>query len=308
MQSEKIPFSLVILAAGIGSRYGGLKQIDPVGPHGEIVIDYSVYDALQAGCDEVVFVIRRDIETDFRERVGRSIERQVACRYVFQSLDDTPTGYKAPADRKKPWGTAHAIYTARTAVQRPFGVINADDFYGRSSYRHLAHLLATGDATTYGLVAFVLQNTLSDHGSVSRAICDVRQGFLASVVERTAIEKNGDAARYRDGDAWHPLTGREAASMNLWAFHPSFFDRLEASFTWFLGRQGDDPKAEFLIPTVTDELIRSGQARVRVALSQEAWLGVTYPEDKPAVQGGIRTLIDRGVYPAPLWSAPAQPA
>ncbi len=297
------PFSLVILAAGIGSRYGGLKQIDPVGPQGEIVIDYSVYDAIQAGCDEVVFVIRRDIEEEFRERVGRTIERQVACRYAFQDLQDTPAGFVPPAERKKPWGTAHAVYAARHVVSHPFGVVNADDFYGRASYRHLAALLADENPDTYGLVAFVLHRTLSEHGSVSRAICEQQNGFLQSIVERTVIEKAGNAARYREGDAWHPLTGQEAVSMNMWAFHPSFFDRLERAFARFLQEEGQNPKAEFLIPTVTDQLITAGEARVRVALSQETWLGVTYPEDKPAVQRGIRGLIDQGLYPEPLWTA-----
>lgn len=298
---ENEPFSLVILAAGMGSRYGGLKQIDSVGPAGEIVIDYSVHDAMQAGCDEVVFVIRKEIEKAFRERVGRSIERQVECRYVFQELGDLPTGFECPSERAKPWGTAHAVYTARNVVRRPFGVINADDFYGRSSYRHLADLLAAGDAQTYGLVAFVLQRTLSEHGTVSRAICALEEGFLSGVVERTAIEKQGQAARYRDGDAWVALTGREAVSMNMWAFHPSIFQRLEEAFADFLRKEGGQAKAEFLIPTVTDALIAEGRARVRVALSEEAWLGVTYPEDKPAVQQGIRALIQQGLYPEPLW-------
>jgi UTP-glucose-1-phosphate uridylyltransferase len=297
--------SLIVLAAGIGSRYGGLKQIDPVGPSGEIVIDYSVFDAIRAGFDHVVFVIRREIEKDFRAAIGARLESQIRVSYVFQELDRLPAGFRLPAERKKPWGTGHAILMCRDVVREPFAVLNADDFYGRESYRLLAGFLRgrpPGEAT-YAMVGFILRNTLSEHGTVARGICDVdSRGFLRSVVERTKIEKTPSGARFSDeAGAWHGLSGDELVSMNMWGFTPSIFDSLQEEFVRFLGVSGQDMKVEFFIPTVVDTLIREAKATARVLETPERWVGVTYPDDKADVVRRLRDLIGRGVYPERLW-------
>lgn len=297
--------TLVVLAAGMGSRYGGLKQIDPVGPGGEIVIDYSVYDALRAGFGRMVFVIRRDIEAAFRSVIEPHFAGRVAVDYVFQELADLPPGHQVPAARSKPWGSAHAIWTCRHALAEPFGVINADDFYGRRSFDILAEQVRALDPATgaYCLVAFPLGNTLSDHGAVSRGICHVDpQGCMETIVEHLAVERHAGGVRFRDGDRWGALTGAEPVSMNMWGFTPVLFDQLGRDFTAFLQRAGDRPKAEFFIPDVVDHAIRRRESRVRVVLSPEKWLGVTYPDDKPAVAHGIRRLIEAGVYPEKLWA------
>lgn len=293
--------TLVVLAAGMGSRYGGLKQIDPVGPHGEIVIEYSIRDAIAAGFSKAVFVIRRELEADFQTMIDRHIGQQIPCELAFQELSDLPANEQLPPARNKPWGTAHAIYAARHAVHQPFGVINADDFYGTHSFHLLADLLRQPDPDTYALIAFTLRNTLSDHGTVSRGICRVHEGLLEDIVERTAIEKTADGACFVEEDAVHTLNGSELVSMNMWGFTPSYFEHLDAGFRQFLAAHRNDEKAEFQIPTITDTLIRSGLAKVKVALSRESWLGVTYPEDKTIVQRGIERLVADGVYPAPLW-------
>jgi len=297
--------SLVVLAAGIGSRYGGLKQVDPIGPDGEIVVDYSVFDAVRSGFDEVVFVIRREIEKDFRASIGRRVEGRVSVRYVFQQLEALPPGHAVPAGRAKPWGTGHAILACREAVETPFGVVNADDLYGRRSYAELAGFLRTSSAAEdrYGLVAFVLRNTLSEHGSVARGICEVTaDGLLARVTERTKIEKDGEGAtmRLESGDILQ-FTGDEPASMNMWGFTPALFPHLERQFGEFLARTGPDQKSEFFIPSVVDQLIRAGKATVRVLHTPERWYGVTYPQDKPTVVTAVRDLAARGIYPSPLW-------
>lgn len=297
--------TLVILAAGMGSRYGGLKQIDPVGPHGEIVIDYSIRDAIAAGFSRAVFVIRRELEADFQSMIDRHVGNHIPCELVCQELTDLPTNEQVPATRDKPWGTAHAIYAARHAVRQPFGVINADDFYGAHSFQLLADLLKNPEPDTYALIAFTLHNTLSDHGTVSRGICHVQNGLLHDVVERTAIEKTPEGARFVEDGHVHTLNGAELVSMNMWGFTPSYFDHLDAGFRRFLAAHRNDEKAEFQIPTITDKLIRSGLAKVKVASSRESWLGVTYPEDKVIVQRGIKQLVDEGVYPAPLWPGQA---
>ncbi len=297
--------TLVVLAAGIGSRYGGLKQIDPVGPSGEIVIDYSIYDALRAGFGRVVFVIRREIEADFRAKIGAHLEGRIPVAYVYQDLADLPPGYSVPGDRKKPWGTGHAIRSCRDAVHEPFAVINADDFYGRESYRFLGQFLggvAAADAR-YAMVGFRLRNTLSEHGHVARGICAADAGgFLQGVVERTKIEQTPAGARFATADGgWAPLTGSEIASMNMWGFTPTLFGHLEREFRSFLDRSAGDAKAEFFIPTVVDNLIRGRQATVRVLETPEIWFGVTYPADKPVVVDGIRARIAAGTYPERLW-------
>ncbi len=300
--------TLVVMAAGIGSRYGGLKQIDPVGPGGEIVIDYSIYDAIRAGFGRVVFIIRRDIEAPFRAIADAHFAGRIEVEYAFQELNDLPPGFSAPPDRKKPWGTGHAILCARAEVQGPFGVINADDFYGRRSFEALADFLrgANPNTTDYALVGFTLRNTLSEHGSVARGVCEVdATGRLTSIVERLKIEKDGASARYEEGGAWHPLTGDEPVSMNMWGFTPRLFESLDAGFRAFLPSALANPKAEFLVPTHVGDEVAAGRARVRVLSTPEQWFGVTYPQDKPAVAAGIRALIARGAYPERLWAAKA---
>jgi len=299
--------SLVILAAGMGSRYGGLKQIDPVGPRGEIVIDYSIYDALRAGFGRVIFVIRRDLERVFREVVGSKFEGRTEVIYAFQELSQVPDGFQVPASRRKPWGTAHAILAAEGVAEEPFAVINADDYYGQTSFQVLASFL-TGDGPgaeipEYALVGFQLRNTLSDHGAVSRGICRVDEaGCLQSVTEMTRIEKRGDAAAHVHADgSTTPLSGDEWVSMNAWAFTPALFAELRTAFASFLARHGREEKAELYIPAVVDHLIRAGKARVRVLPTPDSWFGVTYPADKPTVVSGIRELVAAGRYPAPLW-------
>ena len=297
--------TLLILAAGIGSRYGGLKQVDPVGPAGEIVLDYSLHDALRAGFGRAVFVIRRDIEAAFREKVGVRWERRLPCAYAFQELADLPPGFAVPADRAKPWGTAHAIRAGRHEIRGPFAAINADDFYGAASFRALAgHLSAPGHPNAHCMVAFRLGQTLSEHGSVSRGVClcgPDRQ--LTGIQERTKITRHADGTLWDEpeGGPAAALTGAEPVSMNCWGFQPSVFAELEAAFETFLrGEGGKSPKKEFTIPGVVDGLIRSGRGTVQVLDTDARWFGVTYREDKPTVQAAIRELIAAGEYPPAL--------
>lgn len=294
--------SLVVLAAGIGSRYGGLKQLDPVGPHGETIIDYSVYDALRAGFGKLVFVIRREMEAPFRESIGARFEKRLPIEYVFQELNKLPAGFEAPASRKKPWGTGHAILLAAEAVQGPFAVINADDFYGRRSFQLLGQHLQPG-SEDYALVGFILRNTLSEFGHVARGVCRTNdEGFLETVTELTHIEKDGAGAKYTDENgAPHPLTGEEIVSMNLWGFTPAIFEHLRRELELFLAKRGREDKAEFFIPTVVNDLVAKGQARVMVLRTSDTWFGVTYREDLPRVIESIRQLIRRGDYPENLW-------
>jgi UTP-glucose-1-phosphate uridylyltransferase len=295
--------TLVIMAAGIGSRYGGLKQIDPVGPGGEIVIDYSMFDAIRAGFGKIVFIIRKDIEAAFREVVEPHIRGKIPFDYVFQELASLPPGFRVPPERKKPWGTTHAILQCRNAVKEPFGVINADDFYGRHSFEILARALARPvTSTDYLVIGFLLRNTLSEHGSVARGVCEVDSaGRLVKIVERVKIEKRPDGAAYEEHGAWHPLSGDTVVSMNMWGFTPALFPALETSFRAFLTAHAVNLKAECYIPNTVDELIRAGAARVEVRNSPDAWLGMTYTEDKPLVKAGVAKLIAAGDYPARLW-------
>ena len=299
--SEQMPNpTLIIMAAGLGSRYGGIKQLAPVGPNGETAVAYSIHDALKAGFGRIVFVIRKAMEAPFHERVGKAVEKIADTAYVFQKLDRLPPGFRVPAGREKPWGTGHAILCCKEAVRTPFAVINADDFYGPTSYAALAdHLKA---APSYCMVGFVLKNTLSPHGTVSRGICEVtRDGFLVSVTERTQIRRSGDAVQYADETGqWVEIPGETTVSMNLWGFTPEIFDELERRFAAFLEKRGADLKAEYPIPTVVGELVRGGQAKIRVFKTRETWFGLTYPEDLPAAQQAVRDLIRRGVYPSRL--------
>lgn len=299
--------TLLVMAAGVGSRYGGLKQIDPVGPCGEIVIDYSIYDAKRAGFGKVVFVIRRDIEKDFREAIGDRIARQMPVEYAFQELSKVPAWFSVPAARKKPWGTTQAVLMADGIIHEPFAVINADDYYGVQSYRVLADHLATSSdrqgVGDYSMVGFTLRNTLSEFGTVARGVCQVDpSGLLAAVEELTAIAKDGEAATYTDASgATRRLTGDEPVSMNFWGFTPSIFGHCHRIFGEFLRAHGQEEKSETFIPKTVDQLIREKRAQVRVLGSPDAWFGVTYKEDKPFVVESVRRLIAKGVYPERLW-------
>lgn len=297
--------TLVVMAAGVGSRYGGLKQIDPVGPCGEIILDYSVYDAIRAGFGKVVFIIRRDIEKDFKAIIGSHFARRVKAEYVYQELTDLPAGFSVPLGRSKPWGTGQAVLSCKNAVKEPFGVINADDLYGMESYKVLADYLSKLDpaSNAYAMIGFRIANTLSDHGHVTRGICGVDANrMLLSVVERFKIEKTLAGARYQDEkEQWVALKGDEIASMNMWGFTPAIFKYLEQKFPLFLKTAAGNPKAEFLMPSIADELIGERKITMKVLDTPAKWLGITYKEDKPEVERNIRELIGLNIYPAPLW-------
>lgn len=294
--------TLLVLAAGMGSRYGGLKQIDPVGPAGETIIDYSIFDAIRAGFDKLVFVIRRDIEQTFRETIGVRFEKRIRTAYVFQELNELPEGFTVPPNRTKPWGTGHAILAAADVIQEPFAAINADDFYGANSFRVLGEHLRSGNPD-YAMVAFTLRNTLSEFGTVSRGVCRVSaDGYLQSVTELTKIEKNGGAARHVDSTgAIQPLTGDEPVSLNMWGFTPTLFGHLHEQFNEFLKHHGREEKSEFYIPAVVSTLVTTGNARCKVLRTTDSWHGVTYREDRPFVIEGIRRLVAAGQYPENLW-------
>jgi UTP-glucose-1-phosphate uridylyltransferase len=294
--------ALLVLAAGMGNRYGGLKQIDPVGPGGEPIIDYSIYDALRAGFRKLVFVIRKDIEQQFKEAVGARIERRITVNYAFQELDMLPPGFSVPAGRTKPWGTTHAILTAAEAISGPFAVINADDYYGPEGYRALAQHLQSG-TMGYAMVGFILRNTLSDFGAVSRGVCQISDhGLLQQVVELTNIERDGPHARNTDAAGRIiRLTGNEVVSMNMWGFTPQIFGQLRERFHKFLKLNITDVQSESHLPSIMNELVHTGEARVRVLPTNDSWAGVTYREDRPRVVGAICRLIDNGTYPKRLW-------
>ena len=299
--------SLLILAAGMGSRYGGLKQLDRMGPSGETVMDYSVYDALRAGFDRVIFVIRKDFEAEFREVIAKRYAHKVEIAYAFQSLDDLPGGYTPPTGRVKPWGTGHAVYAARNLLSEPFAVINADDFYGQDSYRKLADYLRQAPPTgKIGgcIAAFQLRNTLSENGSVSRGICsDDGRGHLTQVVENTKIyrREDGRIVSVLDDGREVFLTGDEPASMNSWGFYPQIMDKLEALFTEFLAARGGELKSEFYLPSVVDTLIHRNEAEITMCHSADSWFGVTYQEDRPLVQKALQELVASGAYPRQLF-------
>lgn len=295
--------SLLVLAAGMGSRFGGLKQIDPLGPAGETIIDYSVYDALRAGFDKVVFVIRREIEAPFRESVGARFEQRVQVSYVFQELDYLPGGFMPPPNRRKPWGTGHAVLMAADVIDGPFAAINADDFYGMHSFQMLGRHLQ-GGGEDYAMVGFVLRNTLSEFGQVSRGVCRAGvSGWLEEVTEITNIEKDGSGARFADAfGRKQPLTGGEIVSMNMWGFTPGIFEHLRRHLVSFLEQRRTDEKAEFFIPSVVNALVASGQTRVKVLRTPDSWFGVTYAEDRPHAVENISALIRRGDYPSQLWA------
>jgi NDP-sugar pyrophosphorylase family protein len=295
--------TLLVLAAGMGSRYGGLKQIDPVGPDGETIMDYSIYDAHRAGFNKVVFVIRKDIEQPFRQTIGARFEKRIAVEYVFQEIGKLVPANHVPAGRTKPWGTTHAILMAANTIREPFAVINSDDFYGAESYQKLASHLQSG-TPDYAMVGFVLRHTLSDFGAVARGLCQVDEhGYLKEIVELKGIERDGGHAINTDGEGRATrLTGDETVSMNMWGFTPDVFGKLDERFQDFLKLKGADLKAECYIPSTVNELISSGKARVRVLRSGEPWFGVTYREDRQRAVDSIRRLVESGAYPKRLWS------
>jgi dTDP-glucose pyrophosphorylase len=301
--SDKKP-TLLVLAAGMGSRYGGLKQIDPVGPSGEVVLDYSVYDAIRAGFGKVVFLIRRDIEKDFRDALESHFIGQIEVAYAYQELDDLPGDVTVPEGRVKPWGTGHAMLCCRDVLDGPFAVINADDFYGATSFALMAEKLKAleGKQKEYCMVGFEVRNVVSDHGGVTRGICQVGESdLLETVVESEDVQPEGTAYKCRVGEGWRDLTGNEIVSMNFWGFTPDVLDLFEGEFTQFLAHLEVPEKSEFLIPTVIDDMIQQKALTVEVMASAQKWYGVTYPEDKPTVQAGIGALVEKGDYPANLW-------
>jgi len=297
--------TLLVLAAGMGSRYGGLKQIDPVGPSGEAILDYSVFDAQRSGFGGVVFVIRRDIESEFRSQIGRRFENLLDVRYAFQEIDRLPTRRRSLEFRQKPWGTGHAVWCAAAEISGPFAVINADDFYGADAFRQLGRFLVNvrldAQPAEAGMVGFRLANTLSEFGTVSRGICTVDEGgFLASVEECTALERLGQEARQRTGDNSCRMFGGDViVSMNCWGFTPAFLPLLERRLIAFLEHPLGS-KDEFYLPAAVADLIGAGAIRVRVVPTQSSWFGVTYREDRPRVSEALRALVQAGVYPARL--------
>ena len=301
---------LVVLAAGMGSRYGGLKQMDSVAGHGQSIIDYSIYDARRAGFEKVIFVIKRELEQDFRRLVGDRIARGIQVAYAFQELDDLPAGYAVPAVRRKPWGTTHAVLAARDLIRGPFAVINSDDYYGPEAFRLIYGFLSTQDEDAvpqrYAMVSYLLGNTVTDNGSVARGVCRVGEdGLLREVVEHTRIEKDGCGARSTldGGETWVHLPGSTPVSMNFWGFQRSFVDEGEARFPEFLDRiLAENPeKGEFYLPLLVSRLIGEGRAQVQVLPSGDKWYGVTYREDKPGVVAALADMTARGLYPENLW-------
>jgi NDP-sugar pyrophosphorylase family protein len=301
---------LVVMAAGMGSRYGGLKQVDPVGANGEAILDYSLFDARRAGFETVVFIIKHEIEADFKELVGKRVAKSgMEIRYAYQQLDILPQGYTVPEGRVKPWGTAHAILSAADAIDAPFAVINADDYYGPEAYRVIYDYLSThsdDDRYAYAMVGYQLQNTVTDNGSVARGVCVTdSEGYLATVTERTRIEKYEGGIHFTtdDGATWTDLAPDTTVSMNLWGFTPSFVQAANDGFAAFLDAalESNPLKGEYFLPTVVSQLIDADKARVKVLTSADKWYGVTYKEDKPVVMQAVADKAAEGLYPTPLW-------
>lgn len=291
---------LVVMAAGIGSRYGGLKQMDPVGPGGEWIIEYSIYDAIKAGFERVIFIISRQIEEEFKNVVGSKLNKEIHIDYVIQDIEDVPCD--VPKGRKKPWGTAHAIYAARDKINGPFGVINADDFYGRDAYEKLYGYLSK-ESDDHVLIGYSLRNTLTEHGSVARGVCQLDDDMLINITERTHIEKKGKMVFYQEDGKDHSLNEDATVSMNMWGFQKSILDEIERRLPVFFENElKDNPmRCEFYLPKVVDELIKASEANVHVLKTSAKWFGVTYAADKEKVIWSIDELVQAGVYPRKLW-------
>lgn len=307
MSSNAQKPALVIMAAGMGSRFGGPKQITPVGPAGELLMDYSIYDAKEAGFGRVVFVIKREMEQDFREAVGDRIAAQIPVTYVYQELSALPEGYSVPEGRVKPWGTGHAVLCCRSVLTEPFAVINADDYYGASCYRLLAEALAEPSNTgilNIAMAGYVLKNTLTENGYVSRGVCTADEnGYLTDITERTRIELRDGAPVFTEdgGETWSPLSPDTTVSMNCWGFPAGTLDYFEDLFCRFLDTNGTSLKGEFYLPFAVDELVKAGKARVSVRKTPDRWYGMTYAQDREAVKASLAALSAAGQYPSPLW-------
>ncbi|MFY0253924.1 NDP-sugar synthase [Chitinophaga sp. 30R24] len=296
--------TLLILAAGMASRYGSLKQIQQFGPSGETIIDYSIYDAISAGFGKIVFIIRENFAAEFKEIFDPKLKGRVAVDYVYQEMNAFVGDYAVPADRTKPWGTAHAILCAKNAINEPFAVINADDFYGTDAFVKMAAFLNTDcKPDVYSVVGYELGKTISEHGSVSRGVCEVSaEGTLTAINERTKIYQDGEQIVYEEADgSKHPLAAGTPVSMNFWGFHPSVFNLSQELFQEFLEKNLSNPKSEFFIPIVADEFIRRGKGVVKVLPTSAQWFGVTYKEDAPGVQASLSELVKNGEYPDNLW-------
>lgn len=274
--------AIVVMAAGMGSRFGGLKQLEPIGPNGEVILDFSVFDAQKAGFNKAVFIIRRDIEKDFRDVVGKRIEKRIDTEYVFQDMENIPAGFTVPEGRTKPWGTGHAIYCCKDTIKTPFAIINADDYYGQGAFKTIYDEISTNSGTC--MVAYKLGNTLTDNGTVARGVCNVENGYLTGITEHTSIDKNSGI----------PLD--TPVSMNMWGLMPSIFDKLSETFVDFLGNLQNPLKDEHLIPYVIDQMIKEDGEKVKVLTTTEKWYGVTYKEDKDSVVNAIKGLFQQGLY------------
>ena len=295
--------TLVIMAAGMGSRYGGLKQMDPVGPNGETLLEYSVFDAIRAGFGKAVFIIRREFSDAFKSEVGARFAGRIGIDYVFQELDDLPEGFTVPDGRTKPWGTGQAVLSCKGAVNEPFVVQNADDFYGAEAYRIVAEELSRMPAGQSCLVGYPVRNTLSPHGPVARGVCSVSDGYLTGIIERFGIEADDRGViHFMNGGSAVPMAGDEVCSMNFWGFTPAFFESLEDRFIAFLRENGNELKSEWYIPDIIDEMIGSGETRVKVLYTDSRWFGVTFPADRPAVVASLKAMHDEGRYPLKLWA------
>ncbi len=298
--------TLVIMAAGLGSRYGGIKQLEPVGPSGEIIMDYSIYDAMEAGFNKIVFIIRKDLEEDFKEIIGNRISKMIDVEYVFQEIDNIPEGFTVPAGRSKPWGTGQAVLSCLDVVKEPFAVINADDYYGKEAFVKVYDYLSGAEAenkNNYCMAGFILGNTLSENGTVTRGVCQVdNNGLLVDIVETREIGRKGDHAVAEDGNGEEvQLDLNCAVSMNMWGFTPGLLKELKTGFVTFLKEHGSELKSEYLLPEEVGRMVKEGKATVQVLKSKDKWFGVTYKEDKQMVVESFRALIEQGVYPEKLF-------
>lgn len=298
--------TLVIMAAGMGSRYGGIKQLEPVGPSGEIIMDYSIYDAMKAGFNKVVFIIRRDLEKDFKEIIGNRIEKIIKVEYVFQELDNVPEGFTKPEERTKPWGTGQAVLCCKDVVKEPFAVINADDYYGKEAFKIVYNFLndKSYKENQYCMAGFILGNTLSENGAVTRGVCRAENGKLVDIVETAGIVPEGDHAAAKNSAGENiTIDLQSVVSMNMWGFKPDLFNYLDQGFVTFLLNLGEnEAKKEYLLPSLVGDLVKANEVQVSVLKTSDRWFGVTYKEDKDYVVSSFRELIDRGEYPVRLFA------